>query len=267
MTRQDPHLRFEELAAGHALHALEPEDEQVFVTHLAGCSRCERDLEEHRATLAHLAHAPDAAEPPPSLLEGIRAGVLASGREASFPAQRSQEPAEVVSLTDARRRRSAGALRRAGAWTGVAAAAALVVSLGVWNAALQQDRDEQQQWGDRLAAAVRDMGQAGTQTVPLAREDGRVVAVALVHDRDMSLVVDGLTPNDASTTYVLWAKSRYGDVRPVGAFDVTTSGVDVLQGMQVEDGIADVTAFMVSQEKGDTAPPMPGAPVLATGEA
>ena len=119
-------------------------------------------------------------------------------------------------------------LRRAGTWVGVAAAAALVVSLGVWNAALQQDRDAQDAWGDRLASAVRDLGQPGTETVPLTGSDGSVVAVALVHDQDMSLVVDGLAPNDDGTTYVLWAKSRYGDVRPVGAFDVRARHVDVL---------------------------------------
>ena len=42
MTRPDQHERFEELAAGHALGALEPEDEQAFLAHVPACARCER---------------------------------------------------------------------------------------------------------------------------------------------------------------------------------------------------------------------------------
>lgn len=266
MTRPDAHARFEELAAGHALHALEPEDEQVFLLHLAGCARCERDLAEHETTLAHLAYAPDAAEPPVALAEAIRAGVLASGRGVSFP-----EPvmaiAAPVSLDEVRRRRDASRLRRAGTWTGVAAAAALVVSLGVWNTSLRQDRDEQMAWSDRLASAVGQLRDPSTETVPLEGEGGEVVAVALLRGSDMSLVVDGLPVNDEGTTYVLWGEGRYGDRRAVGAFDVTEAGLDVVQSMRVPDGVSDVTRFMVTREKGDAAPPMPTLPVLASGDA
>ncbi len=265
MTRPDAHLPYEELAAGHALSALEPEEEQLFLAHLAACARCERDVAEHRSTLAHLAYAPDAADPPPGLLDSIRDGVLASGRGATFPS--AAQDAAPASLADARTRRNASRTQRATTWAGVAAAAALVVSLGAWNAVLQNDRAQQDEWGGRLTAAVKELGDPATTTVPLTSEDGKVVAVALVHDRDMSLLVDGLEPNEAGTTYVLWAKSRYGDVRPVGAFDVDSTSLDVLRGMQVEAGIADVTAFMVSHEKGDTAPPMPRSAVIASGEA
>lgn len=261
MTRPDAHARFEELAAGHALHALEPEDEQAFVVHLASCARCERSLAEHEATLAHLAYAPDAAEPPPALLDGIRAGVLASDRGASFP-----ETAPTVSLDDARRRRDASRMRRAATWTGIAAAAALVVSLGVWNTSLRQERDEQAAWSDRLASAVGQLRDPSTETVPLEGEGGDVVAVALVRGSDMSLVVDGLPVNETGTTYVLWGESRYGDRRAVGAFDVDEPGLDVLEGMQVQASISDVTRFMVTREKGDAAPPIPTLPVLAAGD-
>ncbi|MCW2615123.1 MAG: putative transrane anti-sigma factor, partial [Frankiales bacterium] len=92
MTRPDPHALYEELAAGHALHALEPGDEELFLAHAHGCARCERAAEDHRATLTHLAYAVDAPEPPPSLLEGIRAGVLASARGASFPETEQAPP-------------------------------------------------------------------------------------------------------------------------------------------------------------------------------
>ena len=266
MTRPDAHARYEELAAGHALSALEPEDEQDFVTHLARCARCARDLAEHEATLAHLAYAPEPAEPPAALLSGIRAGVLASGRGASFPSP-AQPPAtpQPVDLGERRRRRDASRLRRAGVWTGVAAAAALIVSLGVWNTELQRDRDEQAELTGRLAKAVTPLRDSSTDTVPLAGESGEVVAVALVRGDEMTLVVDGLPVNDAATTYVLWGESRYGDKRAVGAFDVTTEDVDVLDGLRLKDSVADVTRFMVTREQGDEAPPIPTLPVLASG--
>ena len=272
MTRTDPHERYEELAAGHALSALEPEDEQAFLRHLSGCARCERELAVHDETLAHLAYAPDAAEPPDSLLASIRAGVLASGRGASFHSARGLDDATMesrsaapVSLAAARRRRTDSRLRRSSVWTGVAAAAAMVLGLGVWNATLQQDRAEQDAWGDRMAVAVRELRDADTDTVSLRGDDGAVVAVALVRGTELSLVVDGLPVNDDATTYVLWGQSRYGDVRPVGAFDVAREGVDVQQDMQVQAGIADVTRFMVTRERGEQAPPIPQQAVLASG--
>ncbi len=262
MTRPDPHARFEELAAGHALHALEPEDEQAFLAHLPGCARCEADLAEHTATLAHLAYAPAPADPPPSLLDGIRAGVLASGREVSFPEQAA--PVEAVDeLSRARDRRR---MRRATTWMGIAAAAALVISLGVWNTSLRQDRDEQDAWGERMRQAVSQLRDNDTDTVPLLGDDGQVVAVALVRGDEMSLVVDGLPVNDAGTTYVLWGESEYGDKRAVGAFDVTKTELDVLAGMRVQNGVSDVRRFMVTREQGDAAPPIPTLPVLAVGE-
>ncbi len=273
MTRPDAHEPYDELAAGYALSALEPEDEQVFVQHLGACARCERELTVHNATLAHLAYASDATDPPDSLLASIRAGVLASGRGASFPhttglaAEKAERPpAALLSLAAARQRRTDSRLRRTGSWTGVAAAAALMLGLGVWNATLQQDRAEQDAWGDRMAVAVRELRDADTDTVPLRGDDGAVVAVALVRGSEMSLVVDGLPVNDASTTYVLWGQSRYGDVRPVGAFDVARGGLDVKHDMQVQAGIADVTRFMVTREQGEQAPPIPQQAVLASGD-
>lgn len=264
MTRPDAHARFEELAAGHALHALEPEDEQLFVQHLRGCARCERDLQEHAETLAHLAYAPEAPEPPADLLEAIRAGVRADGREVAFPQADAVSPP--VQLDEARRVRDARRVRRAAAWSGIAAAAALVVSLAVWNTTLQQDRDEQAQWGARMAAAVAQLRDEATETVPLRQDSGDVVAVALVKGDEMSLVIDGLPVNAPGTTYVLWGQSRYGDKRAIGAFDVTSPEVDVLAGMRVQASISDVTRFMVTHEQGDVPPPIPTLPVLATGD-
>jgi hypothetical protein len=175
-------------------------------------------------------------------------------------------PQDVAQLEQARRRR-AGRTTRAVQWVGAAAAAALVLSLGAWNLALRSDRDASQQYGDRLAAAVRDLSRPDSTSVPLEAEDGSVVAVAVVQDDEVSLVLDGLEPNSSGTSYVLWAQDATGGVRPVGAFDVEQSQVDVVDGLPVEGGVGAVTAYLVSQEQGDEAPPTPAGPVLASGEA
>ena len=279
MNRPDDHVVFEELAAGHALSALEPAEEQVFRGHLAACTRCQRDVADHEATLALLACAADPVEPPASVLEGIRAGL--PSRSASSPgggasSVRSSAPSgssageegaspQVVSLALARshRERRSGSAAR---WVGAAAAAALVVSLGAWNLVLRAGQQDAQDYSDRLAVAVRELASPESQDVPLTGEDGEVVAVAVVRDRDVSVVVDGLEPNSAVTSYVLWAQDGTGAVRPVGAFDVDESKVDVVTGLGVDEDPAGVTAFLVSEEQGDEAPAQPAGPVLASGE-
>jgi anti-sigma-K factor RskA len=264
VTRPDPHASFEELAGGYALHALEPDEEQVFRAHLASCARCERDVAEHEAMLAQLAYAPEAPEPPASLLAGIRAGVQSSGRASGLTLEPPAAPAPTP-LEEARRRRDASKLRRAGTWMGLAAAFALVVSLGYWNTALRQDRTEQDAWSSRMAAAVAELRDDDTEVVPLHGDAGEVVAVALLRGEEMSLVVDGLPANDAGTSYVLWGETRLGDKRAVGAFDVGEQSPDVHQGMRLQEGISDVTKLMVTHEHGDEPPPIPTLPVLASG--
>jgi hypothetical protein len=266
VTGPDDHVRFEELAVGHALSALEPEDDQVFVQHLTSCTACQRDVREHQEALAVLALSAEPVEPPPSVLEGIRAGMAAEGH--SLPSEPpAPRPHEVSSLAAARERR-AGRTTRALQWVGAAAAAALVLSLGAWNLALRSDRDASEQYGDRLAAAVRDLAQPDSTSVPLESvADGGVVAVAVVQDSEVSLVVDGLQPNSSGTSYVLWAQDASGGVRPVGAFDVEQSQVDVVQDLPVEGGVDTVTKYLVSQEQGDEAPATPAGDVLASGEA
>ena len=266
MTGPQDHDRFEELAVGHALSALEPAEEDAFLQHLASCATCEHDVQEHCETLTLLALSADPVEPPPSVLEGIRAGMAADARPLADAAPAPVRPQPVASIEQARSRR-ADRPSRAVQWVGAAAAAALVLSLGVWNVSLRSDRDASEQYGARLAAAVRDLAEPGSERVPLTSEDGDVVAVAVVQDAAVSLVVDGLEENSSGTTYVLWAQDASGEVQPVGAFDVEQEQVDVVEGLQVEGGVESVTAYLVSNEPGDDAPPTPAGPVLASGEA
>ena len=259
MNGAEEHRRFAELAVGHALAALEPEEEQQFLEHLATCAACARDVQEHRETVGLLAFGADPVDPPPAVLQGILAALPP-------PASTSQSDPEVTSLAAARARRS-GRTRPAATWLAAAAVAAAVLSLGAWNLALRADRDAEQQYGDRLASVLRDLTEPSSRAVPLSAPEGDVVAVAVVQDRDVSLVVDGLAPNESGTSYVLWAQDASGAVSPVGAFDVDDPEVDVVGDLPVEQDLGQVTAFLVSNEPGDVAPPVPGGPVVASGEA
>lgn len=260
MTAPDPHARFDELAAGYALHALEPADEQLFLAHLLACADCQDAVAEHTDTLGHLAYAVATPELPAGILDGIRREVLPTAIPAQSPAV-----AVPVSLDAARARRQG--LRNPQAWVGVAAAAVMVLSLGVWNMTLQRDKSQTELRNDRLAAAVATLERGAKHRVELTDADGRRVAVAVVRPDDtVSLVVDGLKPNDrANSTYVLWQKGSYGVVRAVGTFDVRGTGVDVVQNLALARDVRGVEGFAVTREPGRRAPARPGSDAVADG--
>jgi hypothetical protein len=268
MTRPESHTHYEELAAGLALHSLEPEDEQDFLSHLSGCHQCQRDLVEHEAALAQLAYAPDPIEPPPALLEGIRAGVRASGRAVSVPDEPAQAPVPdeapvaVPSSLDGARRRRVERTGRVPSWLGVAAAAVLVVPLGIWTVELREQRDTQVQVTAQLADTLKRLQDPSTRTVRMESEGGDVVATALVSGSEVALVLDGLPVNDSRTSYVLWEEDPDGGLRAVAGFDVPRADLQVVRGVRVSDG---VQRLMVTKEPGDTLPAEPTLPVLAVG--
>jgi hypothetical protein len=266
--RAREHEVFEELAAGYALHALEPEDELLFTSHLAACAACERAVAEHAEMLGELATALPAEEPPPALLQGILAGIGAPGA-APAPAAPTAAPtdgAPADELAAARRRRAQVAVPRAWLLSGAAAVTALVVALGAWNASLLTERTEQAERADRLAQSVEALERADAQTVRLTDGEGRVLAVVIAGGEDMSMVVDGLHPNSADTVYVLWGQSRSGEVRALSTFDVPRDGLDALHGMRLDVPMGELTALMVTHEPGRTAPDATEQPVVAAGE-
>lgn len=261
---QDPHLPFEELAVGYALSALEPDEHARFSSHLAACARCERTVADHRETLAQFAYAAPAEEPPASLLEGIRAGLHS---ESPAPGQADAAPVQPAAQDELaeRRRRRLVQVPRTHLLTSAAAVVALLLGLGGWNAALQRDNAETGARVESLAAAVQALEEPGTRTVRMASSEGEVKAVAVMQGEQMSLVLDGLKPNDDDSVYVLWGQTSYGDVRAVGTFDVHREDLDVRHGMRLEPGVGDLTALMVTREKGRTAPAMTTQEVLVSG--
>jgi hypothetical protein len=71
------HGPFEELAAGYALDALEPADEQRYLDHARQCPACTRALADFREVAAALAETAPRAEPSPRLGDRILAAALA----------------------------------------------------------------------------------------------------------------------------------------------------------------------------------------------
>lgn len=255
--RETAHELYEQLAVGHALNALEPEDEQLFVGHLAGCASCERALAEHHETLGHLAYGTVSAEPPPSLLEGIRAGVAESGRAGAFPAP--------VSLDAARQRRQSRTVKLTTALVGVAASVVLVAALLLVNVGLQSRNDDLSTREAAIRTTVSSLLTPGSREIKLS---GQGQAVAVVHGRDVSLVISGVDANDtANSVYVLWEKSRFGDVRAVGTFDVRSEDLAVVNGLHLAKEDGSVKALMVTREKGRTAPPLAAGPLVVAGDA
>ena len=251
------HELYEQLAVGHALSALEPEDEQTFLAHLPGCAACELALAEHTETLAHLAYDAASVAPPASILEGIRAGVAESGRAGAFPAP--------VSLDAARTRRRDRTVRWTTAVVGAAAAAVMVLALVLVNHGLQSKENRTQQAKSQLNSAVASLLVSGSRKVDLTG-DGGGTGVVVVHGSTASFVAAGLPVNDRSNSiYVLWEKSRFGDVRAVGTFDIRSTDPTVVNNLHLTNA-SDVRSFIVTVEKGRTAPALSTQPAVVSGE-
>lgn len=96
------HARFDELAAGYALGALEPEDEGRFRSHASQCDRCRQALTEYAAVTAALAETAPHVGPDPRLRARILAAAASSPQQpdesAPQPAGRgaSTGPASIV---------------------------------------------------------------------------------------------------------------------------------------------------------------------------
>ncbi|MDX6201306.1 MAG: hypothetical protein QOJ83_806, partial [Frankiales bacterium] len=69
------HQDWEEIAAGHALGALEPEDQQRFEVHLRTCPECRQVLLDIEEVMTELAVSPDPVAPPPELKTRLMAAI------------------------------------------------------------------------------------------------------------------------------------------------------------------------------------------------
>jgi anti-sigma-K factor RskA len=249
----------------YALDALDPDERAAIEEHLAACPTCRAELEEHRTTLARLVT--PAEEPPPSVWAGIaqqlpqlggdHATVRSPLPDADDPAadRGADRGADVVPLhapRHARRRRSVSP----GGW--LAAAAALVVVLGLGAVLVARSGDDSPSSVADLAAAAADA--PGAVVIPLEDDDGNEVArVVLAADDSATdfVLLDNLAQLPATASYQLW---ETGSVAPV-SLGVLGDGSVKASAIAAP---ADVTSLALSQEPRNGVP-QPTGPIVATG--
>jgi anti-sigma-K factor RskA len=251
------HSDYEDLAAGFALGALEPDEEQAFHRHLEGCPACRTSVREFEEVTSSLAYSTPQVEPPGSLRAGIR---------------------RKTGLTLRRRvSRAIGSWRGARAMVRTMAVASVLalLALALWNLALRDQHALDRARVAALETAVRAVNDSTATRVTLSGSAADSGAQATVlassrQDRGM-LVVEGLPQLPPGRVYELWSLPG-GDVSQATKAVVfrfrDTPGV---RAVPFSIPIQPTTGFAITEEPGPGGSPHPttkpllmGAPQAAT---
>jgi hypothetical protein len=284
--RRGEHETFDELAVGWALHALEPEDEELFAAHLPTCPRCRQTVRETTDVMGALAGDLPPVDPPERLRERLHAAVEdieqqprpARGDERTPPvpstvpdrpapvyrfetpasgAHRAPFPVDAGDPRSSWRRVLPNAL--------VAAAVAAILALGTWNVVLSSAREEAQAAVAEQAELVDALLTPGRATIAPLTADGATVATVVAREGQVQVVTQGLRPNDVQDqTYVVWGTGA-GGAAPLGTFDVTSPQPTLRTVGSGPSGLDAYTGYAVSLEPGRSAPPEPS-DIVAQGE-
>ena len=289
--RGDDHQRWDELAVGWALHALEPEDESLCAAHLTGCGRCARTVAETAEVMAAMAGDLPQAEPSEGLRERLRAAVEETEQlPQTRPHTERPGPPVAVPTTPADVPRSAPAHPSAArsvpplepsrfgnlraplpvrpvdprpAWRRVlptalvAAGVAAVLSLGAWNVALTSDRDAAQATAAEQSAVLDDLLTPGRATIAPVLAEGSPVATVVAREDQVQVVSRTLAVNDSrDSTYVVWGLQD-GVPEALGTFDVVTPQTDLRTVGSTATGLDDYSEYAISIEPGREAPSSP----------
>lgn len=258
------HTHYDELAAGYALHALDPEDELEFAGHVEDCPRCLQALADYAEVAAALADTAPAAEPDQHLGDRILAAAAADrslsngGRPAGPPAavdgdnnQAGKPSAGVASLRQRqhRRRRSPRRLPLA-----AAAAAVLIAGGGIW-AGLSGNGGSVV--GQSTVAGCLRAHQC--REVELTDAAGHAPAAkVIVTAGSVWLMPSGIPADDSARhIYVLWQISGAHVPLAVGSFDVRGHGDTPIRIGKLAVPYHGTLAFAISLEHGRTIPAAP----------
>jgi hypothetical protein len=257
------HARYDELAAGYAVHALDPGDDAEFRAHLPGCPRCQAAVGDFTEVTAALGDNWLTAEPSPQLGERIMAAVTEdlaadSGRGAAAGGVSGQpgedqggRPATVTDLAQARRRRRLRTIASA-----AAAAAVLAAGGAVWGGLSGT--------GSTPAGPTAGCVHAGScREVTLTDASSRTLAAKVIVTGGTAwLIPSGLPRDDTATqVYVLWQITGAHTPLAVGSFDVTGHGDKPMLIGKLAVPYRGTWAFAVSIEHGRTIPATPSHPV------
>jgi Anti-sigma-K factor rskA len=288
--RNGDHETFDELAVGWALHALEPEDEALFVRHLPDCTRCATTVAESEEVMASLASELPPVEPTEALGDRLGEAVARTDqlhRPVLPPDQPTELPDDVAELTptDAPRPTATPASPRGAfaapwrapasglsVWRGRlpfvlgAAAAAAIVGLSSWNVVISTAREQAQTTAAEQAHIVDSLLTPGQATIaPLSDSDGRPVATVVARHGQVQIVTWGLSVNNPhAMTYVVWGM-RQGSPVALGTFDVVQSGMDLRTVGSDKTGLDAFSGYAISIEPGRKAPSTP-TDIVANGQ-
>jgi anti-sigma-K factor RskA len=271
--RSAGHTDFDELAAGYALNALEPADEQRFLRHAADCPDCQQTMAEFSAVAAALAETAPPAEPSEQL--GLRilaatrpdqhtatrpgmpladgpetgepeAGELASGQLASGQPE-AELPPGVTRL------RPRGTRRQR--W--LAAAAAVVIAAGgVWGGLAATSG------GPPAPLAMCQQQPHTCSEVTLVTPKGHQTAgKVVVVDGEVWMQPTDMSANPANEIYVLWQITGSRTPRAIGSFDVKAGIAAPIKIGGLAAPYTGTWAFAVSLEHGRTIPATPSGEV------
>ena len=246
---------FLELSAGHAVHALSPEDESRYAAAIVEHPewRAAADLDVETAT--RLSDTLPSQNPPPQLRERLLASIQDTGqrRDAGLRNTAATDPIEGDSSPEAQPRGRRRLRRR---WLALAASLTLLLAIGAGTAyALLAARpstadrtlaDIQQQ--PDAQSATGDIAGGGTATLYWSGGLGQAV-----------LVSEGLPPIASDHQFELWY-IRDGNPVPAGVFSATGSTVSALLSSRMQAG--DAVALTVEAAGGSATGLPTSTPIL-----
>lgn len=242
MSDSTTHEEWDDLAAGHSLHALDPADESRFLAHLGGCERCAQTLDECNLVAAQLGALTDGESDEPPSWNRIRGAIL-------------DEPAAPLSI--ARQRRPVATRL-------LAAAAAVVTVTAVGVVGWQVTQGGGSSPTPHLAAVLSAcQQQVGCRAIRLHTSDGANPAAVVVNGDRVAVVPLSMKAAPNGRTYVLWQLLRDGGPIPISEFRET---VKQTAAAPLPSDYADTAAFAISIESANKPPTKP-TKVLAVGTA
>jgi anti-sigma-K factor RskA len=244
------HDRFDELAAGYAVHALDSGEVLLFVRHARQCGRCQRALAGYADVTAAMAELAPAAEPSPELADRILAvatGDLVSGDPRAI---RSSSPAPSPGEPRPRHPR----LVRAAA---AAAAALVIIGGGIWGGLAATNGHGTAP--PSLAECARSHRCA--EVVLTAAATHRTAAKVIVRDGVVYMEPTAMSASPSGEIYVLWQLTGAHTPLAVGSFDITPGARGPVRIGALAAPYRSTWAFAVSLEHGRTIPPKPSHPI------
>jgi anti-sigma-K factor RskA len=221
------------LTGAYALDALDADERAAFEDHLATCPECAREVASLQATVTRLG-ASTAVSPPPDL----RAAVLAqASATAQVPPTTSRTP---VAREPAPVRPRAWASPQR--WLRTAAAAAVVVALGVGGVLVVRDNENA-----RLSAQMQDKAMRIMTAPDAVSHDVDLGASHVVTSMEMGAAVllgEDVPMPDDGTVYQVWMMHADGSPAPGPVFVPHDGEVMAV----VEGDLTTVTELVVTEQ-------------------